>query len=67
MYEAVKKLNRKFLPANMFVYDKENKVVTDMQSVHSIVKDHFHNHFFKENMHTITINGHVRLNNPIST
>ena len=32
MYEAVKKLNRKSLPTNMFVYDKENKVVTDMHT-----------------------------------
>ena len=28
MHEAVKKLNRKSLPANMFVYDKENKSKT---------------------------------------
>ena len=67
MYEAVKKLNRKSLPTNMFVYDKENKVVTDMQSVHAIVKDHFHSHFFKDNMQNITITGQVRLNNPIAT
>ena len=54
MFKAVKLLNRKAL-GRMFVYDDEQKKVTDPSEVHQIVREHFRKHFFKDNMEQLVI------------
>ena len=53
----------------MYVYDSENKTVTEPKEVHKIIKNHFENHFNKPNRQVIYpfIKPLLKLQNSITT
>ena len=68
MYKSVNLVNRRTIQ-NMFVYDSNNKTVTEPSEVHKIIKNHFENHFNKADKQIIQpfIEPLEKLQNPITT